>query len=101
SPEIFRGQVEKIVERSREGAKPAAKRADILMRFSEEVRSAYQSKVGEERFLELIQKVTPYPYLSTLKMGSRPAKRGGLQSVQSLRAIPWILCWTQTRVLFP
>ncbi len=49
----------------------------------------------------MIQKVTPYAFLSALKMGSRPTKRAGTLKVSSLRAIPWILCWTQTRVLFP
>ncbi|RYZ97700.1 MAG: phosphoenolpyruvate carboxylase, partial [Proteobacteria bacterium] len=31
---------------------------------------------------------------------SRPARRTKEISVEGLRAIPWVLCWTQTRVLF-
>jgi phosphoenolpyruvate carboxylase len=38
--------------------------------------------------------------LARLPLGSRPAKRreGG---VESLRAIPWIFAWTQTRLMLP
>ncbi|MCB0356923.1 MAG: phosphoenolpyruvate carboxylase, partial [Bdellovibrionales bacterium] len=41
-------------------------------------------------------------YLDVLKIGSRPSKRPSDEiSLDSLRAIPWVLCWTQTRVLLP
>jgi phosphoenolpyruvate carboxylase len=43
---------------------------------------------------------TPYAHLSALKIGSRPTRRTTEISVEGLRAIPWVLCWTQTRVLF-
>ncbi len=36
-----------------------------------------------------------------MKIGSRPAKRKGLEKVEDLRAIPWIFSWTQTRVMLP
>ena len=42
---------------------------------------------------------TPYQYLDALKIGSRPSKRQTPGA--RLRAIPWVLCWTQTRALMP
>jgi len=34
-------------------------------------------------------------------MGFRQSKRRGPVNIKNLRAIPWVLCWTQTRTLFP
>ena len=34
-------------------------------------------------------------------MGSRPAKRNPKGGVESLRAIPWVFSWTQTRLNLP
>jgi len=61
----------------------------------------YRELVEENEFLKLIADATPYEYLQHLQIGSRPAKRKKLEGVSSLRAIPWVLCWTQTRALLP
>ena len=36
-----------------------------------------------------------------MNIGSRPAKRKAAASIDSLRAIPWIFAWTQTRFHLP
>ena len=36
-----------------------------------------------------------------MNIGSRPAKRKASGGVESLRAIPWIFAWTQTRLNLP
>lgn len=61
----------------------------------------YQKLVSEPDFLKMISDATPYEYLQFLKIGSRPASRKKLEGIASLRAIPWVLCWTQTRSLLP
>lgn len=53
-------------------------------------------------FVPYFRAVTPETALAQLPLGSRPAKRqkkGG--GVESLRAIPWIFAWTQTRLMLP
>jgi phosphoenolpyruvate carboxylase len=107
SPEITRSRLEQIARRYSERApnksKKTASAGKAVQEFAACVAEAYQSKVASAGFLEVVQKATAYPYLSVLRLGSRPSKRvSGFEfSVASLRAIPWILCWTQTRVLFP
>ncbi len=49
-------------------------------------------------FFEL---ATPMAELEHAKIGSRPARRGGKRSFESLRAIPWVFGWTQSRLLIP
>ncbi|MCD5993752.1 phosphoenolpyruvate carboxylase [Pseudomonas sp. CDFA 602] len=63
--------------------------------------SAYRAVVREHpEFVEYFRQATPEQELGRLPLGSRPAKRreGG---VESLRAIPWIFAWTQTRLMLP
>jgi len=54
----------------------------------------------EPRFVEYFRYATPEQELGLLNIGSRPQKRkaGG---VETLRAIPWIFAWTQTRLHLP
>ncbi|WP_043306988.1 phosphoenolpyruvate carboxylase [Pseudomonas sp. ML96] len=63
--------------------------------------AAYRAVVREHpQFVEYFRQATPEQELGRLPLGSRPAKRraGG---VESLRAIPWIFAWTQTRLMLP
>ncbi|MCY1394635.1 Phosphoenolpyruvate carboxylase [compost metagenome] len=62
---------------------------------------AYRSVVRDNpQFVEYFRESTPEQELGRLPLGSRPAKRraGG---IESLRAIPWIFGWTQTRLMLP
>ncbi len=62
---------------------------------------AYRGVVREHpQFVAYFRQATPEQELGRLPLGSRPAKRreGG---VESLRAIPWIFAWTQTRLMLP
>ena len=62
---------------------------------------AYRQVVRENpHFVEYFRQATPEQELGRLPLGSRPAKRrqGG---IESLRAIPWIFGWTQTRLMLP
>ncbi|MFG6137465.1 phosphoenolpyruvate carboxylase [Halomonas sp. B23F22_10] len=66
---------------------------------------AHQAYVGVVRedpdFVPYFRSVTPETALGRLPLGSRPAKRRQEGGVETLRAIPWIFAWTQTRLMLP
>ncbi|MBA4501381.1 phosphoenolpyruvate carboxylase [Marinobacterium marinum] len=62
----------------------------------------YRSLVRDEpQFVPYFRALTPEQELAKLPLGSRPAKRRADGGVESLRAIPWIFAWTQTRLMLP
>lgn len=74
---------------------------EMMERLAGEGVAAYRAVVREHpQFVEYFRQATPEQELGRLPLGSRPAKRreGG---VESLRAIPWIFAWTQTRLMLP
>jgi phosphoenolpyruvate carboxylase len=74
----------------------------ILSTFSSVVEAEYKKLISDSNQLDMLLAASPFRYLNVLKIGSRPAKRReGEFSISSLRAIPWVLCWTQTRSLIP
>lgn len=107
SPEITESQFLKIARTAQTLRKKPDQAASskTLEDFALKVESEYRGAVGSERFMTMVEEATPYRFLSALKIGSRPSKRAtnkkAALAVTSLRAIPWVLCWTQTRVLFP
>ena len=56
---------------------------------------------GHPDFVPYFRSATPEPELGQLNIGSRPARRRKGGGVESLRAIPWVFAWTQTRLLLP
>ena len=74
---------------------------ETMNRLAEDGVKAYRSVVRDHpQFVEYFRQATPEQELGRLPLGSRPAKRreGG---IESLRAIPWIFAWTQTRLMLP
>jgi phosphoenolpyruvate carboxylase len=56
---------------------------------------------NDPRFVPYFHTATPEQELSKLNVGSRPGKRNPKGGVESLRAIPWVFGWTQTRLNLP
>lgn len=96
---IMQSQVEKILAELNLKGKNVTTSNRVLDKFYKEIQKFYQELVNEETFRDEILSATPYSYLDVLKIGSRPTKRQTPGA--RLRAIPWVLCWTQTRVLMP
>ncbi|AZC29149.1 phosphoenolpyruvate carboxylase [Pseudomonas chlororaphis] len=74
---------------------------DLMDELAADGVKAYRAVVRENpQFVEYFRQSTPEQELGRLPLGSRPAKRraGG---IESLRAIPWIFGWTQTRLMLP
>jgi phosphoenolpyruvate carboxylase len=66
-------------------------------------RRAYDSVIADDpRFVPYFRQATPEAELARLNIGSRPARRGGgTGGLETLRAIPWVFAWTQTRSMLP
>ncbi len=65
-------------------------------------RTHYRQLVYEQPdFIDFFHQVTPIEEISQLQISSRPARRGGKKDLESLRAIPWVFSWTQSRFLLP
>lgn len=52
-------------------------------------------------FIEYFTSSTPLEEIGDLNIGSRPSSRKQTQSIDDLRAIPWVLSWSQSRVMLP
>ncbi len=62
----------------------------------------YRGNILEDpNIFDFFETATPMAELEHAKIGSRPARRGGKRSFDSLRAIPWVFGWTQSRMLIP
>lgn len=92
---VLRDQFKQRPEPTPEWRETMAKMSDISCDF-------YRSVVrGEPRFVPYFRSATPELELGGLNVGSRPAKRNPKGGVESLRAIPWIFAWAQTRLNLP
>ncbi|BAY76254.1 phosphoenolpyruvate carboxylase [Nostoc linckia NIES-25] len=76
---------------------------DIMEELAARSRQHYRALIYEQPdFIDFFHEVTPIEEISQLQISSRPARRpSGKKDLSSLRAIPWVFSWTQTRFLLP
>ncbi|MFN7851202.1 MAG: phosphoenolpyruvate carboxylase, partial [Dolichospermum sp.] len=76
---------------------------EIMEELSHASRQHYRNLIYEQPdFIDFFHQVTPIEEISQLQISSRPARRpSGKKDLSSLRAIPWVFSWTQTRFLLP
>lgn len=77
----------------------AEKYADMAELLTEASRERFHSLVEAEGFAPWFATVTPMEEIGSLQLGSRPARRGlSVESLEDLRAIPWVFAWSQARI---
>lgn len=75
---------------------------EIMEELAARSRTHYRRLIYEQPdFIDFFHQVTPIEEISQLQISSRPARRGGKKDLGSLRAIPWVFSWTQSRFLLP
>lgn len=85
-----------------ERTRAAAERfGQLAGRISQPAHRAFRDLVETDGFAPWFAAVSPLDELGQLRIGSRPARRGGSRSLDDLRAIPWVFAWSQTRLNLP
>ena len=75
---------------------------ELLETLATASRSRYRSLVWKHPdFVAYFRGATPIDVIETMPIGSRPASRRKGGGVDSLRAIPWVFSWMQSRHLLP
>ena len=76
---------------------------ELMARLAAHSRQHYRKLIHDNPDLvAFFQEVTPIEEISKLQISSRPARRRkGTKDLSSLRAIPWVFGWTQSRFLLP
>ena len=62
---------------------------------------AYRKLAEHPGLVSYYQEASPVEELGLMNIGSRPARRRGVASLDDLRAIPWVFAWSQNRHLVP
>lgn len=77
--------------------------AAAMTRLAAHGEAAYRDLVeGEPYLLDYFYETTPVNELGALNIGSRPSHRTkGRRDLGSIRAIPWVFGWSQTRMTLP
>lgn len=81
--------------------KPSPQWRELMDKLTTCSLESYRKEIHNADFLDYFHNATPEQELQRLSLGSRPAKRKASGGIESLRAIPWVFAWTQTRLLIP
>ncbi|WP_431801465.1 phosphoenolpyruvate carboxylase [Microbacterium sp. bgisy203] len=77
----------------------AERYADIAATMDAASRERFFALVKADGFAPWFATVTPMEEIGLLALGSRPARRGlSVESLEDLRAIPWVFAWSQARI---
>jgi phosphoenolpyruvate carboxylase len=80
-------------------ASTAERFAGVASSLDASSRARFHELVKSEGFPQWFAQVTPLEEVGLLPIGSRPAKRGlSVNSLDDLRAIPWVFSWSQARI---
>jgi phosphoenolpyruvate carboxylase len=75
---------------------------EVLDELAARAQLAYAELVHQTPgFVDYFKASTPVSEIGSLNIGSRPTSRKPTTSISDLRAIPWVLAWSQSRVMLP
>jgi len=78
-----------------------ARHVEIMEALARSAFEAYRKLVRAPDFIDYWRASTPIAELSQLNIGSRPASRKSTQTIEDIRAIPWVFSWSQSRLMLP
>ncbi len=78
-------------------AEPPHPLESTMDRLAERSRTSYTELLHTAGFLDFFRQATPIDLLAESRIGSRPARRTGQNTLEDLRAIPWVFSWGQSR----
>ncbi|MBL8514550.1 MAG: phosphoenolpyruvate carboxylase, partial [Betaproteobacteria bacterium] len=107
-PEVGRRNIETLVSAALLAQFPAGRAGekqawwDAMEQLSEHANAAYRALVFDTpAFNPFFRAATPIGEIAGLNIGSRPASRKASNSINDLRAIPWVFSWSQARLSIP
>jgi phosphoenolpyruvate carboxylase len=65
--------------------------------LAEQSRQVYTTLISTDGFIRFFRQATPIDVIEQSRIGSRPSRRTGQQTLADLRAIPWVFSWGQAR----
>ncbi|CAN5644048.1 phosphoenolpyruvate carboxylase [soil metagenome] len=111
NPQIALRHLEQLTSAVLEASTPAHEQrlrraaeegAEVVEELAATARTTYRALVWERaEFEDYFRAATPIGELSRMGIGSRPARRAGRAELESLRAIPWVFAWAQSRANLP
>ena len=75
---------------------------EAIERAGQRSTEVYRELLLRSGFFEFYEQFTPIREIGALNIASRPVYRSGrVREIKDLRAIPWVMSWTQVRLLIP